>query len=108
MSSIAPHIEAFLRDHLSQHRGASGHTCDSYAYSFQALFEFAASKLKVAPSALRLDQLDATLIAAFLRHLEIDRGNSAQTRNVRLAAIRSFFRELTRARIQPTRFAERR
>jgi len=86
MSSIAPHIEAFLRDHLSEHRGASGHTCDSYAYSFQALFEFAASKLRVAPSALRLDQLDATLIAAFLRHLEVDRGNSAQTRNVRLAA----------------------
>lgn len=94
MSSIAPHIEAFLRDHLSQQRGASEHTCDSYAYSFQALFEFAAFKLKVAPSALRLDQLDAALIAAFLGHLEVDRGNTAQTRNVRLAAIRSFFRFL--------------
>ena len=94
MTSIAPHIEAFLREHLRQQRGASDHTCDSYAYSFQALFEFAASKLKVAPSALRLEQIDATLIAAFLRHLEIDRGNSAQTRNVRLAAIRSFFRFL--------------
>jgi integrase/recombinase XerD len=41
---------------------------------------------------VRLEQLDATLIAAFLQHLETDRGNSAQTRNVRLAAIRSFFR----------------
>jgi site-specific recombinase XerD len=94
MSSIAPHIEAYLREHLRQQRGASDHTCDSYAYSFQALFEFAASKLKVAPSTLQLEQLDATLIAAFLRHLEIDRGNSAQTRNVRLAAVRSFFRFL--------------
>lgn len=94
MTSIAPHIETFLRDHLRQQRGASDHTCDSYAYSFQALFEFAASTFKVAPSALRLEQLDATLIATFLRHLEIDRGNSAQTRNVRLAAIRSFFRFL--------------
>jgi site-specific recombinase XerD len=94
MTPIAPHIEAFLREHLTQQRGASGHTCDSYAYSFQALFEYAASKLKVAPSALRLEQLDATLIAAFLRDLEVDRGNSAQTRNVRLAAIRSFFRFL--------------
>ena len=94
MTSIAPHIEAFLREHLNQHRGASHHTCDSYAYSFQALFEFAACKLKTAPSALRLDQLDAKLISAFLQHLEADRGNSAQTRNVRLAAIRSFFRFL--------------
>ena len=94
MSSIAPHIEAFLREHLDQHRGASRDTCDSYAYSFQALFEFAAHKLKTVPSALMLEQLDAKLICAFLQHLEMDRGNSAQTRNVRLAAIRSFFRFL--------------
>ena len=92
MSSIAPHIEAFLRDHLARHRGASQHTCDSYAYSFQSLFEFAAHKLKAAPSALMLEQLDATLISAFLEHLETARRNSAQTRNIRLAAIRSFFR----------------
>lgn len=94
MISIAPHIEAFLREHLNQHRGASPHTCDSYAYSFQALFEFAACQLKTAPSDLRLDQLDAKLISAFLLQLETARGNSAQTRNVRLAAIRAFFRFL--------------
>lgn len=94
MSSIAPHIEAFLREHLARHRGASQHTCDSYAYSFQSLFEFAAHKLKAAPSALMLEQLDATLISAFLEHLETARRNSAQTRNIRLAAIRSFFRFL--------------
>jgi integrase/recombinase XerD len=94
MSSIAPHMEAFLREHLARHRGASPHTCDSYAYSFQSLFEFAARKLKAAPSALMLEQLDAPLISAFLEHLETARRNSAQTRNVRLAAIRSFFRFL--------------
>ena len=33
-----------------------------------------------------------TFIAGFLDHLEQDRGNSARTRNARLAAIRSFFR----------------
>ena len=94
MSSIAPHIEAFLRQHLAHHRGASQHTCDSYAYSFQSLFEFAARKLKTVPSALTMEQLDAGLIAAFLEHLEKTRQNSAQTRNIRLAAIRSFFRFL--------------
>ena len=94
MTSLAPHMEAFLREHLVNHRGASQHTCDSYAYSFQALFEFAARKLKTAPAALRLEQLDATLIGAFLEHLENSRRNSAETRNIRLAAIRSFFRFL--------------
>ena len=37
MSCLAPHIEAFLREHLARHRAASAHTCDSYAYSFQTL-----------------------------------------------------------------------
>ncbi len=46
------------------------------------------------PSALTLEQLDAALIAAFLEHLEGVRHNSPETRNIRLAAIRSFFRFL--------------
>jgi site-specific recombinase XerD len=87
-------MEAFLREHLARHRGASQHTCDSYAYSFQSLFAFASQKLRVAPSALLLEQLDAALISTFLEHLETTRGNSAETRNIRLAAIRSFFRFL--------------
>jgi len=58
------------------------------------VFEFAARKLKATPSTLMLEQLDATLISAFLEHLENARRNSAQTRNIRLAAIRSFFRFL--------------
>lgn len=94
MTSIAPHIEMFLREHLARHRGASQHTCDSYAYSFQSLFEFASKRLKVKPSALMLEQLDAQLVSSFLEHLETMRRNSAETRNIRLAAIRSFFRFL--------------
>jgi site-specific recombinase XerD len=94
MTPIAPHIETFLREHLARHRGASQHTCDSYSYSFQSLFEFAAKKLKVAPSSLTLEQLDAQLVSTFLEHLETTRGNSAETRNIRLAAVRSFFRFL--------------
>jgi integrase/recombinase XerD len=94
MTSLAPHIEAFLREYLVRHRGASQHTCDSYAYSFQSLFEFASQKLKVTPSTLMLEQLDAALISGFLEYLGTTRGNSSETRNIRLAAIRSFFRFL--------------
>lgn len=94
MTPIAPHIEAFLRESLAHQRGASQHTCDSYAYSFQLLFEFAAARRKVAPSALMLEQLDAELISAFLEYLEDERKNAAETRNVRLAAIKSFFHYL--------------
>lgn len=94
MTPIAPHIETYLRDHLSHQRGASPHTCESYAYSFQQLFVFAAKRLKLSPSALTVEHVDASLIASFLEHLEDGRRNAASTRNIRLAAIRSFFRFL--------------
>ena len=94
MTPIAPHITAFLQDYLLAQRGASVHTRDTYAYSFQLLFLFASERLKVAPHALSLEQIDSPLVTAFLEHLETKRGNKASTRNVRLAAIKSFFRFL--------------
>jgi len=92
MTAIAPHITTFLRERLPVQRGASVHTCDSYAYAFQLLFEFASQQYQVPPSGLQLEQIDAPLVLAFLDHLEAKRGNSPNTRNVRLAAIKSFMR----------------
>ena len=94
MTPIAPLIEAFLNETLARQRGVSRHTSDSYALSFQLLFVFAAKRLKVSPSALTLEQLDAALISAFLEYLEDKRKNAPVTRNVRLAPIKSFFRFL--------------
>ncbi len=90
MNPIAPHVTAFLQQRLPVERNASVNTCDSYAYAFKLLFEYASDRLKVAPSALNLEQLDAPLVVAFLNHLETDRGNGASSRNTRLAAIKSF------------------
>ena len=92
MTPIAPHITAFLRERLPLQRGASVHTCESYAYTFQLLFEFASIRFKVTPSKLNLEQIDAPLVMDFLGHIESVRGNSASTRNARLAAIKSFMR----------------
>ena len=82
MTPIAPLIEAFLDETLARQRAVSQHTRDSDAVSFQLLFMFAAKRLKVSPSALTLEQLDAGLISAFLEHLEDDRKNASVTRNV--------------------------
>ena len=90
MTSIASHITAFLQQRLPVERGASDNTCESYAYAFKLLFEYAGNCLKVAPSQLHLEQLDAPLIVNFLEHLETERGNGANSRNIRLAAIKSF------------------
>ena len=85
-------IEAFFTDRLMHQRQASPHTIASYRDTFRLLLEFVSPRLKKAPSALSLDELDAPLIGAFLDHLERARGISARTRNVRLAAIHSFFK----------------
>jgi integrase/recombinase XerD len=94
MTALAPHLGTFLREHLPKERRASQHTCEAYAQSFQLLLGFAARRLKIKPSRIEIERLDAPLILAFLDHLEKKRGNSARTRNARLAAINSFFRFL--------------
>jgi integrase/recombinase XerD len=92
MTPIAPHITAFLRERLPLERGASTHTCDSYAYTFQLLFTFASQRLRLTPSALCLEHLESALVMDFLAHLEAERGNSSRTRNARLAAIKAFMK----------------
>ena len=47
MTSLADHLSKFLREHLPRDRKASPHTCEAYAYAFQLLVCFAASRLKV-------------------------------------------------------------
>jgi integrase/recombinase XerD len=94
MTALAPHLASFLREHLPKERRASQHTCEAYAQCFQLLLCFAADRLKVKPAKIEIERLDAPLILAFLAHLEKKRGNSARTRNARLAAINSFFRYL--------------
>jgi site-specific recombinase XerD len=84
----------FLREYLPRDRRASPHTCDAYAYAFQLLVCFAADRLKMQPSSLQIEQLDAPLILEFLRHLEAQRHSGPKTRNARLAAIKAFFRFL--------------
>lgn len=94
MTLLAPHLTAFLRERLERERAVSPHTRDSYAYAFQLLLTFASKHLRVPPSALSLEQLDAELVLAFLEHLETERRNTARSRNARLAAIKSFMRFL--------------
>ncbi len=90
MTDIAPHMTAYLRQRLPVERAASQHTCDTYAYAFQLLLEFASQKRSVPPSALQLEHLDAPFVLEFLEYLQRVRGNAPRTRNARLTAIKSF------------------
>lgn len=85
-------LQAFFADRLIRQRRASPETIASYRDAFCLLFNFAQQHLNKAPSELKMEDLDATLIVAFLCWLENERGNCIRTRNARLAAIHSFFK----------------
>lgn len=87
---IAPHITAFFEQRLPKERGASQNTSNPYAYAFQLLLTFASKRFRVPPSQLAVEQIDAPLVLDFLNDLETTRGNGPSSRNIRLAAIRSF------------------
>jgi integrase/recombinase XerD len=92
VSALAPTMQAFFTDRLIKQRHASQHTIAAYRDTIRLLLRFAAEHTGTPPSDLDITDLDAPLIGAFLDHLEHERGNSARTRNARLAAIRSLFR----------------
>ena len=88
---LAPLVQRFFTKRLAGQLGASANTIKSYRDSFGLLVNFAAARCKKAPEDMDLSDIDIDLVTDFLEHLESERGNSVQSRNVRLAAIRSFF-----------------
>jgi site-specific recombinase XerD len=91
MTLLAPTLEAFFTERLISQRRASPHTIASYRATFELLLGFTQEQTGQPPSRLQLEDLNAPLISAFLKHLEVKRGNSARTRNTRLSAIHSMF-----------------
>jgi integrase/recombinase XerD len=94
MSSLAPTLEAYFTERLIRQRRVSPHTIASYRDTFRLLLAYIQRTTGTPPSRLQITDLDAATIGAFLQHLEQERGNTARTRNIRLAAIHSFFRGL--------------
>jgi len=90
--SLSALLQGFFTQRLMQQRQCSPHTIASYRDCFRQLLGFAQKRLGVAPQRLKFEQIDAPLIAAFLEDLQQSRGIGASSRNLRLTAIRSFFR----------------
>ena len=91
---LAERVTTFLQEHLPRERNFSRHTIQSCTECFKLLVLHAAKQLKIRPCALTVEHFTVPLLVAFLESLEKDRNNSVGTRNIRLAAIKSFFRYL--------------
>ncbi len=85
-------LESFFTKRLIAQRRASPHTIGSYRDTFRLLLQFAEKRLGKTPSRLTLEDLQAPFLGTFLDDLESARANTTRSRNLRLAAIRSFFR----------------
>jgi integrase/recombinase XerD len=92
VTDLAPILQGFFTDRLARQKKASPNTVAAYRDTCRLLLAFARDKAGKPPSKLSLADLDATLVGAFLQHLEDDRGNGSATRNARLAAIHSLFK----------------
>jgi site-specific recombinase XerD len=92
MSALAPTVQAFFTQRLIHERNASPHTIAAYRDTIRLLLRYTAQRCEREPSMLDVADLDADTVAAFLDHLQTERGNSARTRNARLAAIHSLYR----------------
>jgi len=84
-----------LRGLPPKQRNVSFHTIDSYRHTFRLLLPFLAARTKQPIDRLGFEDFSADALLAFLEHLESQRNNGVRTRNVRLAALRSFARYAT-------------
>jgi site-specific recombinase XerD len=84
-------LQGFFTDRLMGQCNASPLTIANYRDAFCLLIAFAQRSLKKPPAKLTIQDLDAPFVTRFLDYLERERGNSPRSRNVRLAAIHSFF-----------------
>ena len=91
-------LAKFLTGHLAGERDLSTQTIASYRDAIKILLTWYRDVQGTRPEKLRLTDLDRDRVLSFLDWLEAERGNSAATRNQRLAVIKSFARYTAVAR----------
>ncbi len=89
---LPSYVQRFFTERLLTQMQASPNTIASYRDTFRLLLRYAEVQTKLPPTELHVAHIDADIIGRFLTFCEEERGNSARSRNTRLAAIRSFFK----------------
>ena len=93
-ASLPALLQSFFTTRLMTQRKVSPHTIASYRDTFRLLLQFAQKRLRKAPSQLALQDLDASLVGAFLEDV---RGRDPHARRkassaVVVSSLKSFFR----------------
>ena len=96
IKTLGAWLRRFLLEYIVTERNLSRNTQSSYRDAFKLLLPFLSAKCRKSTDRLTIQDLTATRVREFLRHLETDRGCSPQTRNQRLSAIRCLARFVAR------------
>jgi len=93
---IGPLVRRFLLEEVGVDRNLSVNTQRSYRDALRLLFHFMAERYGTEPTQVTVEQLTTDVVKGFLTYLEEQRGNAIDTRNLRLTAIHSLFRFVSR------------
>ena len=93
---IGPLVRRFLLEEVGVDRNLSINTQRSYRDALRLLFHFLAERYATEPTQVTVEHLTVDVMKHFLTYLEEERGNAADTRNLRLTAMHSFFRFVSR------------
>lgn len=90
-NKLSDYVHYFFTCYLPQHRDVSPHTRASYKHAFVQLLRYCrlCAPDEIDPD---IDRFQVGFVLDFLTHLEKKLGNTASTRNARLAALKSFFK----------------
>ena len=91
-TDFAKYLTEFLSVYLPIQKNVSGNTIKSYRDMFKLLIKYCQEMKKIPAERITMNLLSDQLITDFLLWLETDRKCAISTRNLRLAAIHSFFR----------------
>ncbi|WP_137819241.1 tyrosine-type recombinase/integrase [Pseudomonas sp. 2FG] len=94
MNELGTVVRSFFEDHLKVQKGLRPSSIRSYRDVLKLFLKQISDRRQCPITRLKLTDLVADEVLAFLRSLEAQRGNQVRTRNQRLAALRTFFRYL--------------
>jgi site-specific recombinase XerD len=100
-------VQQFFTEYLVSQRAMSPYTVAAYRDAMVLFLRFAHQRLGKAPTALSLQDFTPDLILAFLDHLEQQRDNTVQSRNLRLTALRAFLKFAARRDVASLHVIER-
>nr|WP_321396065.1 site-specific integrase [uncultured Desulfobacter sp.] len=82
-------LHQYFYEYLPSIKGTSKQSVQAYRQSLSLFLHFLANHHSIKIKSLKIEHLTVDAVLAFLQHLEKNRKNSVQTRNQRLAVIKS-------------------